>query len=132
MPLKIAVRTLRTADGQRERLRTDTTGTLTRQPYGWRVEYTEFLGGQAVLTALTLTAAGAELRRAAPWETVLPLTPGQPQTGTYATPYGVLPARTDTSLVRFDLTPAGGRVTLRYTLDLGGQTADFEVHILIR
>ena len=132
MSLKIAVRTLRTADGQRERLRTDTTGTLTRLPDGWQLQYTECLGGQAAPVTLMLTAAGAELRRAAPWETVLPLTPGQKRTGRYATPYGTIPVQTDTALVRFDLTPAGGRVTLRYTLDLGGQTAAFEIHILIR
>lgn len=126
MTARLRIRTRQTAEGERsEDLRT-ALGVYRPAAEGWQLTYPEGEGVTAVLTAapgeVTVTRRGALSSR-------LVFRPGERTMTAYRTPYGVFDLAVTTHALFWDLSPAGGRIRLSYTLTFGGGDTHTEVLI---
>jgi len=129
MTAQLQIRTRRQAEGTCQEETLTAAGVYRQTPRGWQVTYPEGEGVTVVLAAapgeVTVTRRGAARSR-------LVFRPGERYEGLYGTPYGAFDLALTAHTVRYDLSPAGGRVELGYVLTLGGGDADMEITVDIR
>ena len=109
-----------------------TTGTLSGEKEGWRIDYTETQpDNQAHDVTLTLDGGVVTMQRAGAFSTSMVFEKGHRFEGSYITPFGALDMGVYATQVKYQVDQESvGEVNLKYQLDIQGQFAAMhELHI---
>ncbi|MBE5781862.1 MAG: DUF1934 domain-containing protein [Clostridiales bacterium] len=109
-----------------------TTGTLSGEKEGWRIDYTETQpDNQAHDVTLTMDGGVVTMQRAGAFSTSMVFEKGRRFEGSYVTPFGALDMGVYATQVKYQVDDESvGEVNLKYQLDLQGQFAAMhELHI---
>lgn len=113
---------LRDAAGTCEEIRHARRGTLQEEPDGaLALTYEEEQDGERARITLVVTPTSARMERRGMTRATLRFEPGTRTSGVYSTLYGDIPVQIDTREVRLERADAGGDLTLRYDVYMGGE-----------
>lgn len=109
-----------TVDGQCEVTEVTAPGRMTPDGDGWELTYRETSPeGEETQSIIRVMDGGMEVERRGGVSSLLRLVPGQRLESDYDAGVGVLRIGIETQMIRSSLSPAGGAVEARYTLDIG-------------
>lgn len=120
--VNVVIQSLQYRDGEKETVRQQAEGRLCREGEAYVLTYRE---GEAsglgrTRTTLRLEPGRAVLTREGELRARMVFQVGTPHASLYETPYGQLPMTVRTQRLEGELTQAGGRIFLIYTIESGG------------
>lgn len=130
MNVTITVIGIQTMDGDTARSETTAAGTLEVRGQAIRLSYTDETQTRTVITAMS---GRVTITRKGELSSTLILERDLTHLCSYETPYGSVTLGVTATGIRNELTENGGRLTLTYTLDMGGgMTTDHHIEILVK
>ena len=130
----VTIHSLQTLDTGKEVLTQQARGDLRREGETWLLTYREgeSSGLGDTRTTLEIAPRRAVLTRTGELSSRMVFQPGETHTSLYQTPYGRIPMTLRTLSLRSDLGERGGRVTIRYTMEIGGAAGETRLRLTVK